>query len=356
MGKSQSAPDPYATAAAQTQSNQQTANYNADLNRVSQYTPYGSSVYTQTGSTSSGAPQYRQDITLAPLAQQELDNELQQNADLSKLGYGLYNQASSTLANPVSTNGLPALSGGPNQDFNAATKAASDAVYNQATSRLDPMWQNNQNDLNSALANQGIVQGSDAYNRAQDQLSRNKNDAYNQAAYSAQQAGLAAEAQGFGQAAQGAQMDNAARAQGLQEQSTLATIPLNQLNALRSGTQITNPQFTAVPQSNAAGTDISGDIYKSAQLDAANSNAFMNGLFSLGAAGLSVAKFSDRRLKRDVQRVGTAPRLRLPLYRFRYLWDDAVHVGVMAQDVLRVRPQAVGRIGDFYAVDYGQIS
>ena len=78
--KGASTPDPYATAAAQTQSNQQTANYNAALNRVDQYTPYGSSVYTQTGKDATGAPTYAQTTTLTPLAQQELDNEQKQDA------------------------------------------------------------------------------------------------------------------------------------------------------------------------------------------------------------------------------------------------------------------------------------
>ena len=31
----------------------------------------------------------------------------------------------------------------------------------------------------------------------------------------------------------------------------------------------------------------------------------------------------------------------LPLYRFRYLWSDCAYVGVMAQDVLEVMPEAV---------------
>jgi hypothetical protein len=43
----------------------------------------------------------------------------------------------------------------------------------------------------------------------------------------------------------------------------------------------------------------------------------------------AIAAFSDERLKRDIEPVGSAQGL--TLYKFRYLWDDTVYVGVMAQ-------------------------
>ena len=49
-------PDPYATSAAQTQSNQQTAAYNAAINRGNTITPYGSSTYTTRTDPTTGAP------------------------------------------------------------------------------------------------------------------------------------------------------------------------------------------------------------------------------------------------------------------------------------------------------------
>jgi hypothetical protein len=45
------------------------------------------------------------------------------------------------------------------------------------------------------------------------------------------------------------------------------------------------------------------------------------------------------------------------LYRFRYTWSDQVYVGVIAQEVLAVRPDAVVRGPDGYLrVDYGRIA
>lgn len=362
MGKSQSAPDPYQTAAAQTQSNQQTAAYNAALNRVSQYTPYGNSVFSQTGVDSTGAPIYRNDITLAPEAQAQLDNQLKQNDQLSQIGFGLADQAQASLKNPVTMDGIPGLqysanggpissqirSGGPlvynlntagvpdlpnSNDYGAQVQQAQDAAYRSQTQYLDPQFKNAQSDLNSQLANQGVVQGSDAWSRAQTQLGNQKQQAYQSAqdaavaagnaeqstlfnqAINANQAGMnnaavegnfannaqnqqytqnandatfanTAQQQQFAQNQSNANLNNSTAQTALSLRAYLASLPLNQLSALRTGTQIQNPTFTQAPQSNAAGTDISGDIYKSYQLNQANNNNLMNGLFGLGTAAI----------------------------------------------------------------------
>jgi hypothetical protein len=551
--KGSSAPDPYATAAAQTQSNQQTAAYNAALNRTNQYTPYGNSVYTQSGKDSTGAPIWSNTITLAPEAQAQLDNQLKQNDALSNIGFGLADQATASLANPVSTSGLPSLQYGANggaittsapsagalqsgvatspitgsignaghvqgqiapttvsttgavssspvqgqlntsgvsaipssNDYATQIKQAQDASYSAATRYLDPQYTNAQNDLDAKLANQGVVQGSDAYNRAQTQFSNQKTQAYGAAQDSAVAAGNAlqnqlftqglnanaqgmanaeaagnfansAQGQGFNQglananlanslqsqqftqnqaqatlansaqaqrygqasnnatfqnaaqqqqyeqglgnaslansaqaqqysqglssaqfantaqqqqysqAAQNAALNNSTQAQALQQQAYLATLPLNELNALRSGTQITNPTFTTAPTSTAAGTDISGDIYKSYQLDQANSNNFFSGLASLGSSALGAAGqaggfaalFSDRRLKRRVRRAGRTPVLRLPVYEYEYVWAPGErHAGVMADEAVRVIPHAVLRHPSGYRmVDYRAVA
>ena len=64
---------------------------------------------------------------------------------------------------------------------------------------------------------------------------------------------------------------------------------------------------------------------------------------------------SDIQLKHDVVRVGTVAD-GIGLYRFQYNWSDQVYVGVMAQEVQAVRPDAVMRGRDGYLrVDYGRI-
>ena len=65
--------------------------------------------------------------------------------------------------------------------------------------------------------------------------------------------------------------------------------------------------------------------------------------------------WSDRRLKRDVVRLGASPS-GLPIYAFQYVWGGPRYIGVMAQDLLKLRPDAV--ILDesgYYKVDYSRI-
>lgn len=65
---------------------------------------------------------------------------------------------------------------------------------------------------------------------------------------------------------------------------------------------------------------------------------------------------SDVRLKCDIELVGRLDN-GLGLYRFRYLWSDTIYVGVMAQEVALIRPDAVVRDGldDYLRVDYGRL-
>lgn len=64
---------------------------------------------------------------------------------------------------------------------------------------------------------------------------------------------------------------------------------------------------------------------------------------------------SDRRLKIDMVRIGTHD-LGFGIYRFQYLWSEQEHIGVLAQEVAEVRPDAVVRGPDgFLRVDYAAI-
>lgn len=322
MSKAPSAPDPYATSAAQTQSNQQTAAYNAALNRVSTYTPYGNLVYKQTGTDSSGAPQYSATVSLTPDSQAQLHTQQQQDKAIADLGLGLTGQIGDQINTPMPDTAL-------------SNDAARNAYYSKETAFLDPQFSNMQNDLEAKLANQGVVQGSDAWSRAQDELGRQRSFAYGQAQDSAILNGQNAQAQALANAI------------------TARNAPVNELNALRGATQIQNPNFPSVPGAQSAPTDVSGNIWNSYNAQVANSNNMLNGLFSLGSAAIMA---SDRRLKRAIRRIGTTAVMKLPIYAFRYIWGGPERVGVMAQDVLKVKPEAVLKLrGGYMAVNYGAL-
>lgn len=86
------------------------------------------------------------------------------------------------------------LSGAAGAD---AMKRASDAAYSQETSRLDPQWNLRKEQLDTQLANEGLAPGSAAYGQAEDQFSRDRNDAYQTAENNAVGLGQQAQAQLF---------------------------------------------------------------------------------------------------------------------------------------------------------------
>ncbi|WP_062235877.1 tail fiber domain-containing protein [Aureimonas sp. N4] len=166
--------------------------------------------------------------------------------------------------------------------------------------------------------------------------------------------------QGFQNQLTGANFQNDQRSAALQEALALRNQDFNEASALLQGAPVMGtPSFMNTPTYSMQPVDAAG-IYQQdyanrvqqSQARQANGNAAMSGLFGLGKAAMM---FSDRRLKTDVQRVGTGWR-GLPLYLFRYLAGGTHHVGVMAQDVFAVAPEAVHAIGRYLAVDYRALS
>jgi hypothetical protein len=330
-------PDPVATANAQQNLNQNTATTQQLLNMTNQVTPQGSLTYSQTGSnTFTGAdgktytvPQFTATQTLSPQEQAlfNLGNQTQQN--LAQIGV----DQSAKIGNLLNT------------PFNG-DQATEDKLDSLASARLDPQFAKEQAQLQTQLANQGIGIGSAAYNDAMTQFGQTKNDAYNQLYLNGNQ-------QAFNQAV-------AERNQ-----------PINEITALMSGSQVSNPNFTSTPQTNVAGTDYAGmvqnqfnDQEQQYNTQMQQQNAMAGGLFglggTLGAAALQFAKpaapmlmLSDRRLKSDIKRVGATAH-GLPLY--EYTIFGARQRGVMADEVKKVMPEAVVRLpSGFDAVDYGKL-
>ncbi len=79
---------------------------------------------------------------------------------------------------------------------------------------------------------------------------------------------------------------------------------------------------------------------------------------SLGgtSAGIesSFGTVSDIRLKTNIQRISTRPD-GLGVYEFEYIWGGGKHIGLMAQEVLGIYPEAVRSVGGYYTVDYSRV-
>jgi hypothetical protein len=72
----------------------------------------------------------------------------------------------------------------------------------------------------------------------------------------------------------------------------------------------------------------------------------------IGSAAGAVAR-SDIRLKENIQHIGDENGFRT--YEFNYLGSDQRYKGVMAQEVMKTRPDAVIDVNGLYWVDYGAI-
>ena len=85
------------------------------------------------------------------------------------------------------------------------------------------------------------------------------------------------------------------------------------------------------------------------QAAAAESAGFGQFAGALGAA--AVTKYSDRRLKTDIVKLGTLPD-GLGVYAFTYIESGSRDVGVMADEVEKVFPDAVTEVRGYKMVDY----
>ena len=98
-----------------------------------------------------------------------------------------------------------------------ARKEAQNAVWNSYQSLLQPEHETQTADLNTRLLNQGLTVGSEAYQRAMNDLIQKQNLALNQAAYKAVSEGNDVFNQSFGQALENAKLNNSVRKNELDE-------------------------------------------------------------------------------------------------------------------------------------------
>jgi hypothetical protein len=264
--------------------------------------------------------------------------------------------------------------------------------------RLAPQLAQRRSELDASLADKGIGVNSDAYARASGTNAQAENDAWDQLI-------LQGQGQAFSQAAtranndfsqdlartgqyvsqgqttaqnnfmqqlgarqqymtendanysrdqQGYANDMQRRQQTIDEMLAERNQPINELGALMSGSQVSKPTWSATPQSSIAPTDLIGLVNN-------QYNAKMSGyggmLSALGSVAGTIGKAaftptSDRRLKTDIKRVGVLDN-GLPVYSYRYKAGGPIHIGVMADEVEKTRPDAVVTLpSGFKAVDY----
>jgi hypothetical protein len=357
MGKSAPAapatPDYVGAAKEQGAANVETARVQSKLNNPNTYTPYG----TQLVSYEGDQPTITQ--TLTPEAQKTLEEQQKVQYQLASLGGKGANLASNVLDKSFNFGGPNVqtsldLSNIAKMPVNAGT-TAQEAIM----SRLEPSLAKQRTSTETNLINQGLRPGTEAYDNAIQLLGQQENDARTQAALQGINVDIGANAQGFNQAATGATFANTAQQQALAEAIQQRQMPLNEITALMSGSQIQNPQFGAYQGTNIQAAPLFAATQAQGQADqntynqqVATQNANTAGLYSLAGAGAK-AYFSDARLKSNIVKVGNHP-LGIGIYEYDIF--DRRERGVMAQELMQVMPDAVHQHpSGYFMVDYGRL-
>jgi hypothetical protein len=242
-------PDPAKVAREQTQSNKETAITNAYLNRVDQTSPFGTSTYQVTGTNPDGTPKFSQSTQFSAPVQGLFDNYMGMTKGMGDIGQqqlaGLRDQYS--------------------QPFDLSTETEN-RVAALRSARLEPELARQDDALRTRLTNQGFREGTEGWDRALERQGRMATDSRNQLWLDARQ-------------------------QGANEALIQRQLPLNEFNAMRTGSQVGMPQFTGVPTSQMANTDVAGITQAGYQNQMAaynaqnqQNNAFMGGLFGLGSS------------------------------------------------------------------------
>lgn len=246
------APDPVATANAQAASNVKTSTTQQQLNMVDQTNPYGTQSYNQTGTWADGTPKFAMNTTLSAPEQRNQDQQWEFD----------------NLTNQLGINQTKKLTGLMDTPFKLGNEATESRLMELGRKRLDPILSERNAALESKLYNQGVMPGTEAYDRAMRADTQGQNDAYNELLLSG-------------------------RALSNNEMTAERNQPINEITALMSGGQVNQPQFGNTPQTSVANTDVAGITQQGyensllpwkAQND--SRNAMMGGLFSLGGAAL----------------------------------------------------------------------
>lgn len=416
-GSAPAAPDYTGAAREQAAASSEIATQQTWANRPTQNTPWGSTSWGTASAIdpATGQPvtQWTQNQTLDPALQSALDDQLAIQAGRSNLAGQFMNRVASDYSTPFNWQGAPGMAQTPDAQFTRAenldksrigqtTQTTNEPAFadyrnklaQASFERMQPGHQRAQEQLETQLVNQGLTRGSAAWNeslqqlqqaqagerfnaleqsgneqaRMQQMLMGQQQQAFGQAGTiqqlqnAALQAqfgqNLGANAQNWQQMMQQAQFQNQNRQQFLAEEAMRRGMSLNEMNALLTGSQVGTPQMpsfmgaSAGQAPNLLGAAQAQGNYDlgAAKLAGEESSNMWGGIGKMaGMAGMMM--MSDRRLKSNVKRIGTHP---LGIGVYSYTMFGRPGVGVMAQDLLAIRPDLVYTTPSGYlAVNYG---
>jgi hypothetical protein len=299
------APDYRAAAQETAQGNLQAAQAATAANRVNQITPYGNLNYNQSGTDSQGNPTWTATTSLSPTGQALLDMQNKTSLGLGSAINAQLGQVQDVMGRGFNPN-IPETQTSLGSNYVTDPNYASgmqgwDRANEILQARLQPQMDMQRDAQAARLANQGIKQGTRAYENAMRTFNQGQNDLLTNSQLVGQNIGQNLFTQGL----QGGQFTNqslinqgnfgnTAQQQAFNQALTRYNLPLNTLSALRTGAQVQNPSFVnSANQANTIGADFLGasQMGYNAQMgdfnakNAAQQN-FNSGLMGLAGAGI----------------------------------------------------------------------
>jgi len=245
------APDPGVLAAKQAEMNAATAQKQAQMNMVNQNTPQGNLTYKQVGTWEDGTPRYEATQTYSADQQKLYDLSNQTEANLGQIGVDQSKRIGDLLSTPFQID-----------------SARDNKIANMQRGFLDPQWQQQEDRMRTQLINSGVRPGTEAYDRQMRNFSTDRQRAYDQMYLDAYKT---------------------AEGSALTERNQ----PINEISALLSNSQVSNPAYVNTPQTGVAPTDLIGANQLAlqqgnlaAQYQQQRNMGMMSGLFSLGSTGI----------------------------------------------------------------------
>lgn len=279
MGKSSAPPPPdYAGAAkAQGAANVEAARASSKLSNPNFSNPLGTRKVTY--GVNDDQDQVFVEDALTPLGQERFDQEQRINTQLGRVAEEGIDRVDNTLGTQFD---MSQVAGRPDLQ----NTLSRDQIVQSIIDRDQPAQDRRRQQMETQLSNQGLFRGSEAYQGAQDDLARQENDFR----LGAIQAGGAEQSRQYG-------LESDARQNDIQTQAYLRSLPLNEINALRTGSQVSMPQFQQFQGQNIQAPDLLGATQNqyNAQVganNASNANSASTaqaGIGAIGAVGMAMA-------------------------------------------------------------------
>ena len=226
-------------------------------NRPNQKTPFGDINWTQTmvrdPATGKMVPQWTQTQTL-PESQADALRKQQgitdQRAGAAAAPGG---RLEGDFANRIDYSGFTDI---PDiEAFPELRQRSEDASYGRSVSRLDPQYQERDEQIQIQLRNKGLRPGTDAYNREYDAFTRDRSDAYERARFGATQEGRVEAAQTYDQQYRTQAQAAKLRDRDINEAENQRTEGVRDINALiRPGDEVGLPKMPSFDNASTAGS------------------------------------------------------------------------------------------------------